>query len=117
MLVIRRAQMDVLRTYMRGQFEQRMVKHLRERFPDRTQDCPDDSLRVVVRNSVKHAESYGIESEEDLRRFLEYVMIYGEQLDRREDTRWIGETLRRHDLDGTAKMDLLDSGELQALRA
>jgi hypothetical protein len=102
---------------MREQFEECLVTHLQEKFPERTQDFSDDSLRVVVQDSVKQAEGYGIASEEDLRRFLEYVLLYGTQLDRREDTRWIGETLRRPDLDGTAKMDLLDRLELQALRA
>lgn len=116
MLRIRKEQMDVFRAYMRGQFEQRLVKHLREKFPDRTKDFPDESLRVVVQNSVKKAESYGIEYENDLRRFIEYWMIYGNQMDIQEETRWIGDTLRRHDLDGTAKMDLIDSRELQALR-
>ncbi len=116
MLSIRKEQMEVFNTYMRGQFEQRMVKHLRATFPNRTKDLPDDRIHTVVQNSIKKAESYGIEYEDDIRRFIEYLVIYGTRLDTREETQWIGDILRRHDLDGTAKMDLIDSRELPVLR-
>lgn len=116
MLVIRQEQMDVLSAYTRAQFEQRMVDHLRAKFPDRTQELPDERIRLVVQNSTKKAESYSIEYEDDIRRFIEYLVIYGTRLDTREETRWIGEILRRDDLTGTAKMDLIDNRELQALR-
>jgi hypothetical protein len=116
MLVIRQEQMDVLSVYMRAQFEQQMVKHLREKFPERTQDLPDERIRMVVQSSIKKAERYGIEYEDDIRRFIEYLVIYGTRLDTREDTQWLGDVLRRNDLDGTAKMDLIDQRELQVLR-
>ncbi len=116
MLSIRKEQMEVLSAYMRDQFEQRMVEHLRATFPDRTQDIPDEKIRVVVQNSMKRAESYSIEYEDDIRRFIEYLVIYGTRLDTREDARWIGDILRRDDLNGAAKMDLMDRRELQVLR-
>lgn len=116
MLVIRQEQMNVLSAYMRDRFEQRMVDYLRAKFPDRTQDLPDERIRVVVQNSTKKAESYGIEYEDDIQRFIEYLVIYGTRLDTREETQWIGDILRRDDLTGTAKMDLIDSRELQAMR-
>lgn len=116
MLVIRQEQMDVLSAYMRAQFEQRMIQHLRAKFPERTQDLPDERIRLVVQNSMKKAQSYGVEYEDDIRRFIEYLVIYGTRLDTREETRWIGDILRRDDLNGTAKMDLIDSRELQAFR-
>ncbi|CDH44861.1 hypothetical protein [Candidatus Contendibacter odensensis] len=116
MLSIRKEQMEVLSGYMREQFEWRMVKHLREKFPDRTKDLADDKIRVVVQSSMKKAEGYGIEYEDDIRRFLEYLVIYGTRLDVREETQWIGDILRRNDLTGTAKMNLIDSRELEALR-
>lgn len=116
MLVIRKEQMEVLSAAMRDQFEWRMVDHLRTKFPDRTQELPDDRIRLVVQNSIKKAESHGIEYEDDIRRFIEYLVIYGARLDTREETRWIGDILRREDLTGTAKMDLIDSRELQVFR-
>ena len=109
MLILRKEQMNVLRAYMSEQFEQRMTNHIRETFPDRIKDIPDERIRVVVQNSMKKAESFGIEYEDDIRRFIEFLIIYGIQLDVRQETQWIGDILRRNDLDGTAKMDLIDS--------
>lgn len=116
MLSIRKEQMEVLSAYMCEQFEWRMVKHLREVFPDRTKDLPDEKIRIVVQDSIRKAQSYGIEYEDDIRRFIEYLVIYGSRLDTREETRWIGDILRRDDLNGTAKMNLIDGRELEALR-
>ncbi|MCP5158333.1 MAG: hypothetical protein H6975_02775 [Gammaproteobacteria bacterium] len=116
MLIIRQEQLNVLSVYMRNQFTQRMIKHLRTKFPDRTKDLPDERIYVVVQNSIKKAESYGIEYEDDIRCFIEYLVIYGVRLDTREETQWIGNILRRDDLSGAAKINLIDSRELQVLR-
>ena len=116
MLTIRKEQMDILSAYSREQFEWRMVKHLREKFPDRTKDLADEKIRVVVQSGMKKAEGYGIDYEDDIRQFLEYLVIYGTRLDVREETQWIGDILRRNDLSGAAKMNLIDSRELDALR-
>ncbi len=116
MLTIRQEQMEVLSAHMRNQFEQRMIKHLRAKFPDRTKDLPDKRIHLVVQDSMRKAKGYHIEYEDDIRRFIEYLVIYGIRLDTREETQWIGDILRRDDLNGTAKMDLIDSRELQVLR-
>ena len=116
MLVIRKEQMEVLSAAMRDQFEWRMVDHLRTKFPDRTQEFPDEKIRLVVQDSMRKAKGYNIEYEDDIRRFIEYLVIYGIRLDVREETQWIGDILRRDDLTGTAKMDLIDSRELQVFR-
>ena len=47
--------------------------------------------------------------------FIEYLIIYGTQLDTKPETRWIGEILQRADLTGTAKMDRIDDYELQTI--
>jgi len=116
MLVIRTEQVDVLSASMRIKFEQRVIEHLRAVFPDKTKHLPDEKIHSVVRDSIRKAESYGVEYEDDIRRFIEYMVIYGTQLDVREQTQWVGDILRRSDLDGTAKMDLIDTRELQKLR-
>ncbi|MFO1350305.1 MAG: hypothetical protein U1F68_06340 [Gammaproteobacteria bacterium] len=108
--------MEVFSTYMLDRFETRMVRHLRETFPDRTEKVSNDKLRDVVKAGMQKAEHYGIEFEDDVRRFLEYLVIYGARLDSKPSTRWLGAILRRQDIDGTHKMDLIDAAELQALR-
>jgi hypothetical protein len=116
MLTIREEQMQALSGLVLEQYERRMVEHLRATFPDRTKNLQDDRIRAAVQSCVKNANDHGIVYEDDIRRFIEYVVIYGTALDARAETRWIGDILRRDDLDGTAKMDLIDSLELQSLR-
>ncbi len=108
--------MDILSAAMIRQFEQYMIGHLRENFPDQTQDVSDEKIRTVIQYGIKKAESFGIEYEYDIQRFMEYMVIYGRELDTKEDTRWLGDILRRDDLDGTAKMDEIDDYDLQLLR-
>lgn len=116
MLSIRKEQMETLSAYMREQFEWRMVLHLREIFSERTKDLSDDRIRIVVQDGIRKAECYRIEYEDDIRRFIEYFVTYGTRLDVREETQWIGDILRRDDLSGTTKMNLIDSRELEVLR-
>ncbi len=93
-----------------------MIRHLRTKFPERTKDLPDERIRLVVQDSARKAQGYGVEHEEDIRRFTEYLVIYGMRFDVREETRWMGDILRRKDLSGPAKMDLIDLRELQMIR-
>ena len=116
MLMIRKEQMDMFSAYVRGQFEWRMVKHLQEKFPDRTANLSDERIRIVVQNIMKKAENYRIEYENDIRRFIEYLVIYGTRWDDLQETEWMADILRRDDLSGTIKMDLIDSYELQLAR-
>ena len=115
MLIIRKEQMEALRTSMSRRFEQRMLEHIKNIFPDRIKQVSDEKIRTVIQNSINKAESYSIVYEDDIRRFIEYLIIYGTQLDTKPETRWIGEILQRADLTGTAKMDRIDDYELQTI--
>ncbi len=43
---------------------------------------------------IKDAESHGIEFENDIRRYIEYLVIYGTRLDERKQTQWIANVLQ-----------------------
>lgn len=116
MLSICKKQMEIFSNTMLKRFEYRLLEHLRERFPEQTKDLPDEKILFVVQTGMKKAETFGIIYEDDIRRFIEYLVIYGTRLDIREDFQWIGDILHRDDLNGTAKMDRIDTLELQVLR-
>lgn len=116
MLVIRKEQMETLRASMSRRFERRMLEHIKNNFPDRIRLVSDEIISNVVQDSIRRAESYSIQYEDDIRRFIEYLIIYGTLLDTNQETRWIGEILKRTDITGSAKMDLIDDHELQTLR-
>ncbi len=117
MLTIRPEQMQAMGAHTRAQFEQRIIKYLRKKFPARTQDQSDQKIQFVVQAGIKDAESHGIEFENDIRRYIEYLVIYGTRLDERKQTQWIANVLQQAELDGTTKMDRIDEMELQQVRS
>jgi len=44
------------------------------------------------------------------------MVMYGHNFDTSPDTAWAGEILHAKELDGTAKMDLIDERELEMVR-
>ncbi|MEZ5582695.1 MAG: hypothetical protein R3F37_07930 [Candidatus Competibacteraceae bacterium] len=116
MLIIRREQMDRLGQQMEKVFAKRMVTYLRDAYPERTQKVDDERLAEVVQHGIEKAQSHNVEYEDDIRRFLDYMMLYGPKMDSQSSTSWIGNILRRADLDGTEKMDLLDECELKNMK-
>ena len=100
--------MAQLSEYMLRQFETRMAAHLRAAFPAATQAMPDPELRAAIRTGMAEAAAYDVVVEEDIQRYLGYMMIYGRDFDRRADTSWAGDILRIENLDGSLKMDRID---------
>ena len=116
MLKVRREQMETFRTQRQARFVQRMMDYLRVTFPAQTENLTDDRLQATVQQGERKAQDYDIVYEDDIRRFLGYVVVYGLTLDSRPQTQWIADILHRHDIDGTVKMDFLDDYELRAAK-
>jgi hypothetical protein len=116
-LKIRDEQMKVFAADALLRFEERMVDYLCGNFGRFATELSDEERADTVRTGVAAAKRYQTESEYDIRRFLEYWVTYGGDMDANGECAWIGETLRRSDLDGGQKMDLLDELELNAIRS
>ena len=116
MLNISQAQMGQFGAYARERFVVGMVRHLRQKFPDRAAGVSDDTLRALVHSGIRQAEAHDVVFEDDIRRFLEYLVIYGSPLDERPQAPWLGRILHRDDIDGAAKLDLIGEHELALLR-
>jgi hypothetical protein len=101
--------MELFSDYMRHQFEGRMTHHLRARFPDETRAFDEHSLHEVVIWGIRRAEGYGIDFEDDIRRYLEYMMVLSRDFDTNLQTAWAGDILRRRDVDGARKMTEIDN--------
>ncbi len=115
MLTIRKEQMEVLSRYMLKQFEDRMVVHLRNTFPDKTKDMPETNLHNLIQTGIEQSGQYDVELEYDVRRYLEFMMIYGSDFDMNPKTAWANEILHNKNMDGTFKMDLIDEHEMTLL--
>lgn len=79
---------------------------VRAKFPERTQDLPDEGF-VRWCKTVEKAESYGIEYEDDIRRFIKISGDLWSSVQYREETWWIGDILRRNEYDGAAGINTL----------
>ncbi|WP_418315617.1 hypothetical protein [Piscinibacter sakaiensis] len=117
MLSITATQMRQLGTSSRDRFIRSMAAHLRDKFGERASSVPDERLHEQIGLAIKHAKTFGIEYEDDLRRYLEYMAIYGAPLEQSQKAPWIGKILQDEALTGTRKMDLIGDYELHLLRS
>jgi len=108
---IQQAQLDAISARLRADFEDRLQRHLCESYPDTIGAMPPAVRLASVRLWIGRAEGYGIVLQDDIRRFAELWAGHGDSMETDPERPWIGTTLRRSDLDGTEKMDLLDALE------
>jgi glucose-6-phosphate 1-dehydrogenase len=108
MLVIRDEQIEALDESMLRSFRNHMVSHLRKACPERTSGMSDEELRALIQGGIDRAESYEIFEDEDVRRFLEYMLILNPDFDQDSSFPEIQEILNDEEMDGTEKMDEVD---------
>lgn len=112
MLVIREEQLNVLKKYMLDQFEDRMLTHLRKNFSEHTKTLDDQYLREMIRFGIERAKKYDVILEDDVRQYLEYMIMYSPNFDQIPETAWAGKILRDNNINGTEKMRQIDNVSL-----
>lgn len=117
MLSISPRQMRQFETDARRRYVRAMARHLRSRFAERAAGLPDERLQALVETGMDEARRHGVIYKDDIRRYLEYMVIYGAPLDERPQVPWIGRILRRTGLSGSEKLRLIGEHEMAMLRA
>lgn len=112
MLVVRSEQMDVLSDYMLGEFERRMLEHLRRAYPEETSAQSEEDLAEQIADGISIAERYRVTDENDVERFLETQVRLGRRFYEQE---WAAAILATSDRSGTRRMDEIDDYELFVL--
>ena len=107
MFTIRRTQMETFSRALEDASLRRMVAHLRERFGTElaARGLVEPDLEPLARLGLDAARSHGVVLEDDVRRYLECMVILGPDFDR--EVNWAGEVLRDEERDGTRKMDAI----------
>jgi hypothetical protein len=105
MLVIRDAQMDVLRASMFRTFVAASTAELRKNFSSAAQTV--GNLEAFVEAGIARAHALGLRQRDNIRRFLEYLLILGPQFP--DTPPWAKAVFARKGIHETARMDLLDS--------
>ena len=103
-LQIRDEQNAALLEASRKSFEVRTQAYLRANWSRQTKDVPDDTLREFIRNCRSRAESYNIEREVDVVRYIEVCVTLGEDFDKSPDFPWARRILHDSKRDGEMKM-------------
>jgi hypothetical protein len=104
MLVIRNEQMRAIEALRLQEFEGQACAHLRKSFPTQCESLGQDGVAAFVRYGVDRARAIGFESEFDILRFLNLVMVFGYEVEQQD---WVREILDHEGYEPCTKMDLL----------
>jgi hypothetical protein len=108
MLTIRKEQLEVFQKVSRRQFQKAMLTYLREAFAAQTVQKTDADLDALIRTGIERAKHYKIVIEDDVQRFLDCMMIYGQNFDSDASLNWARLVLRARNITGTEKMDYIE---------
>lgn len=100
---IRREQMIALGAWAEERANARLAEYLRARFPLSYASAKEHDLLELVRVQRENAREYGIEREENVAAFLDFVTMYGDGF---SETLWAADILRSS-LHGPDKIALL----------
>lgn len=112
MLIIKDQQLEAWHQYMVMLYIDSMVQHLKKRYPEQTSKIGDEHFRNLIFEGIEEAKLFNITDENDVKRYLEYLIEYGQDFGKSYETRWAGQFLNREGLSGTAKMDEIDNYDL-----
>jgi len=115
MLIIRKEQIEVLRKHLLKKFLHRMEKHLEKRYPTQTTAMEREKLCQLIDEGVDGAKGYDITDENDVKRYLEYLVQYGSDFGRSHETTWASQFLTNKKLSGTIKMNEIDDHDMFAI--
>jgi len=93
LLTLHDEQMAVFARREMERFEERVISHLREYFPDRMAGVSAQNARELVGYCVQRARHYGIESERDIVLFASVVVALGPRFEHERRYRWAAEAL------------------------
>lgn len=94
MLTIRKEQVKVFGPISMKSFEDRMVVHLKQVFPDRVSTMQEPALLDTIRHGVQRARTYSIVSERDVCKYIDLAVLYGRDFDQDAALPWAATILQ-----------------------
>lgn len=89
------------------ELERTLLIDLRDGAHPEADALPDDELRELIRRGIGAALDFGIDEPEQIRRFVEYVLVYGVRFGLTAATDWAAPILDA-DAGSAEKMDRID---------
>ena len=107
MLVIRRAQMDALARSAMEPFVENVIGHLRRVWPEECAAMGEEGLEAFVAHGMAKCERYEIETEYDVGRYCDLMLLLTKDLDEDPNIPWAQDILNSPGFDGRVKVDQL----------
>jgi hypothetical protein len=108
MLIVRKSQIEALRTQLRGRFERAMLAHLRESFPAKYAELGETVVRDLIDVGSAKAPRYGLVVERDVGSLIHFMFDADPEFDQRPELGWAVEALEE-DLEPSEKLERLHS--------
>ena len=93
MLTIRREQIRAMAAPEIERFLERARAHVVQYFPDQCAALSHSQLKDAVTHGFERADGYGLETEQDLLRYLTLMFIFGREFDRDPTFPWAARIL------------------------
>lgn len=111
MLTIRTQQMEKFSEAALKRFEDTMVVHLKEFFPDFCETSGEPKIRELIRYGVKRSAFYQFNAERDVSRYIDLMVTLGPDFDADKQLHWAGEILRTRNSPETRVSILLETAQ------
>ena len=89
MLVIRQEQLDALIKGTDEEWIEFLIGHVKEEFPEKTEERDDETLREMVRGGIRRAESHGFTTAEDQTAFISIMFEIAPNFDEQPQIRTV----------------------------
>lgn len=109
MMVIYKQQLEALEQIEILDFENRMITYLRQKHHERIELLDKADYRTFVQKSIKKARMYGVEIEDEVRRFIEIMIDLGENFDMDLSIEWAHEILLNSSLPSHEKLATIEN--------
>ncbi len=113
MLIIHKEQMRAFEAKFRREFIDRTTRETSKKFPEQIEEMfpaeeRENQTRFLVKRGIEKANSYGIEAEADVTRFIDFMFLLSPNFDEASDTEWAREILDEQETSGHLKIQLIE---------
>jgi hypothetical protein len=115
MLTIRKEQFRVFEEIEKKKFDDHMVRHLNNFFPEKCAELKEEGMRASIEKAVSKTRNLGLKMEYDIERFLNHMYALGFDFDTSPNYPWVKEILSDPDVDPSELMDILSERSRQEL--
>jgi hypothetical protein len=107
-IIIRSEQIRDLEKKRLDSFVQSIADDLRRDFPEYAHFTPQKELEIFIRDSISIAETYGLDSEYTIARFIDYRLRLDSDIPTRPEHKWALDILCAQNLSADEKVAAID---------